>query len=68
MSVFAYGVRAVFAQYSAYQWDRSFFFRSENLTKKLAGAKVEDYFESDIDAFRELLKFTPNCLVNYKKG
>ena len=41
-------IRAVFAQYSAYQRDRSFFFfRSENFTKKLAGAEVEDYFESD---------------------
>jgi telomerase protein component 1 len=41
-------IRAVFMQYSVYQRDRSFFFfRSETLTRKLAGAEVEDYFESD---------------------
>ncbi len=41
-------IRVVFAQYGVYQRDRSFFFfRSEHLTKKLAGAEVEDYFEAD---------------------
>ncbi|KPJ64556.1 hypothetical protein AMJ44_12620 [candidate division WOR-1 bacterium DG_54_3] len=41
-------IRSVFVQYSVYQRDRSFFFfRAEHLTKKLAGAQVGDYFESD---------------------
>lgn len=41
-------LRAIFATYSLYQRDRSFFFlRSESLTRKLAGSNIEDYFETD---------------------
>lgn len=41
-------LRSIFYGYSIYQKDRSFFFfRSESLTRKLAGSKIDDYFESD---------------------
>lgn len=41
-------ITAVFQQYSTYQRDRSFFFfRSESLTKRLAGETPEDFFETD---------------------
>lgn len=41
-------VRSVFAQYSAYQRDRSFFFfRSEALTRALAGSNLADFLELD---------------------
>ena len=41
-------IRAVFKQYSAYQRNRSFFFfRSEELSKKLAGSNVDDFFEKE---------------------
>ncbi len=41
-------IRTVFEQYSAYQRNRSFFFfRSDSLTHKLAGKKVDDFFEKE---------------------
>ncbi|MFC1892852.1 DUF4062 domain-containing protein [Chloroflexota bacterium] len=44
-------LHSIFAGYSIYQRDRSFFFfRSQSLTKKLSqqsGSKVEDYFETE---------------------
>ena len=41
-------IRSVFEHYSAYQRNRSFFFfRSEDLSRKLAGSNSENFFESD---------------------
>ncbi len=43
-------IRSVFKSYSTYQKDRSFFFfRTERLTKELAGANPDDFFESNPD-------------------
>jgi hypothetical protein len=41
-------LRAIFDKYSIYQKDRSFFFfRSESLTRELAGPNIGNYFEID---------------------
>jgi len=44
-------IRSAFKRFSAYQRDRNFFFfRSESLTKKMAGSNVRDFFEEDKDS------------------
>jgi len=41
-------IQSIFKNFSSYQRDRSFFFfRSERLTRELAGANFKEYFEED---------------------
>jgi WD40 repeat protein len=48
-------IRSVFERYSIYQNDRSFFlFRSETLSRQLAGTKTSDFFEQDQDKVESL--------------
>jgi hypothetical protein len=56
-------IRSVFQKYATYQRDRSvFFFRSERLTRELAGSNQEDFFEPNeamknrLDALKEEIK------------
>ncbi len=48
-------IQSIFEKYSIYQRDRSFFFfRTESLSRKLAGNQIQDFFESDNDSHERL--------------
>ncbi len=61
-------IRTVFKRYSVYQQERSFFFfRTEELSRELAGDKIADFFETN-DTNRKRLEELNDAIKDDKYG